>query len=152
MSLKQVEEFHKTFNCPVLDKPTIPNKERALLRIALIQEELNELKEGIINNDLPNVAKELTDLQYVIDGTYIEFGLQHVKDRLDDEVHRSNMSKTCDTLAETESTIKTYQKKGVDCYFEERNGKKIVMRAEDKKILKSNFYSAAKTDFVLNEL
>ena len=43
-ALNQVAEFHKTFNAPILDTPQIPSKERCELRISLLQEELNELK------------------------------------------------------------------------------------------------------------
>ncbi len=44
-ALNQVAEFHKTFDHPILDQPTIPAKKRCDLRVSLIQEELNELKE-----------------------------------------------------------------------------------------------------------
>ena len=47
-SLNQVAEFHRTFNAPILDTPQIP-LDRAELRINLLQEELNELKEAIKN-------------------------------------------------------------------------------------------------------
>ena len=46
-SLNQVAEFHKTFNAPILDTPQIPSKERATLRVSLLQEELDELKKAI---------------------------------------------------------------------------------------------------------
>ena len=49
-ALNQVKEFHKTFDVPVLKNPEIPSKARCELRISLIQEELNELKEAIENN------------------------------------------------------------------------------------------------------
>ena len=40
-SLNQVAEFQKTFNAPILDTPQIPSKERAALRVSLLQEELD---------------------------------------------------------------------------------------------------------------
>ena len=44
--LEDIKEFHETFKAPVLDKPKIPNKDRTDLRIALLQEELDEIKES----------------------------------------------------------------------------------------------------------
>ena len=74
-SLNQVAEFHRTFNAPILDTPQIPSEERARLRVKLLQEELDELKEAIANNDLVEVADALCDLQYVLSGAVLEFGL-----------------------------------------------------------------------------
>ena len=91
--LKQVQEFHETFGQPVLTTPTIPSKERCELRFALIEEELRELKEAYEANDIVGVADALTDLTYVVNGTYIEFGLAPLAEELFDEVQASNMSK-----------------------------------------------------------
>ena len=54
-ALNSVAEFHKTFGAPVLDSEQIPGKERCELRISLLQEELNELKQAIENNDLVEI-------------------------------------------------------------------------------------------------
>ena len=43
--------------------------------------------------DIVAVADALTDLAYVLFGTYVTHGLQEVADALFDEVQRSNMSK-----------------------------------------------------------
>lgn len=91
--IDQVDDFHKAFDVPRLSNPQIPNKERTLLRIRLIEEELNELKEGIDNNDLKEVADALCDIQYVLLGTVLEFGLHEKFEAMFDEVHKSNMSK-----------------------------------------------------------
>jgi predicted HAD superfamily Cof-like phosphohydrolase len=73
--LESVADFHDTFCCPVLTKPQIPDAKRCKLRVNLIQEELNELKEAIATNDLVEVADALADIQYVLSGTVHEFGL-----------------------------------------------------------------------------
>lgn len=65
----------------------------AFLRIALIQEELIELALGILIGNPVTVLDGLTDLQYVLDGTYLACGLQDYKDTAFREVHRSNMTK-----------------------------------------------------------
>ncbi|MBP7357533.1 MAG: nucleoside triphosphate pyrophosphohydrolase family protein, partial [Cloacibacterium sp.] len=74
-SLNQVAEFHRTFNAPILETPQIPSKERCELRVSLLQEELNELKQAIEDNDLVEIADALCDLQYVLSGAVLEFGL-----------------------------------------------------------------------------
>ena len=74
-SLNQVAEFHRTFNAPILENPQIPSAERCKLRIALLQEELNELKQAIEDQDIVEIADALCDLQYVLSGAVLEFGL-----------------------------------------------------------------------------
>jgi predicted HAD superfamily Cof-like phosphohydrolase len=88
-----VRAFHRSFKLPVLDKPTIPPKDRIKLRIALLREEVDELEAALNAGDLENALKEITDIQYVLDGAYAETGLWKVKDAAFWEVHRSNMSK-----------------------------------------------------------
>ena len=46
-SLNQVAQFHQTFGAPILAEPTIPSKERCGLRVSLLAEELDELKEWL---------------------------------------------------------------------------------------------------------
>ena len=100
--LNSVAEFHKTFKHPILDKPQIPSKDRCELRVSLIQEELKELEEAIANNDLVEVADALCDIQYVLSGAILEFGMGDKFKALFDEVQRSNMSKTCATREEAQ--------------------------------------------------
>lgn len=120
-ALNAVAEFHKTFKHPILSEPKIPGKERAELRVSLLAEELKELEEAIANNDLIEVADALCDLQYVLAGAVLEFGLGGKFKELFDEVQRSNMSKACKSMEEAEATIKYYQEeKGVDCFYEQQ--------------------------------
>lgn len=92
--LDQVEEFHRVFRCYLenLPKGNIPEKERAV-RYALMREELEEYREAAEAGDLVGVADALTDLMYVVLGTYLAHGLQDAAEELFREVHRSNMSK-----------------------------------------------------------
>jgi len=67
---------------------------KAFIRLQLIQEELCELAESFANEDVVESLDALTDLQYVIDGTYCALGMpDSLKEAAFDEVHRSNMSK-----------------------------------------------------------
>jgi predicted HAD superfamily Cof-like phosphohydrolase len=92
-TLEQVKEFHETYGLPVKATPDISDPKTNDLRINLLAEELDELKEALANNDILEVLDALTDLQYVLDGAYLSFGLHSVKDAAFNEVQRSNMSK-----------------------------------------------------------
>ncbi|QOR73858.1 Predicted phosphohydrolase, Cof family, HAD superfamily [Cruoricaptor ignavus] len=142
-ALNQVAEFHRTFNAPILASPQIPAKERCELRVRLLQEELDELQQAINNNDIVEVADALCDLQYVLSGAVLEFGLGEKFPALFEEVQRSNMSKACTTMQEAKDTIAHYKTKGQEAYAEECNGKINVHRAGDNKVLKSINYSPA---------
>ena len=58
-----------------------------------MEEELAEYKAAAEAGDLVAIADALTDLAYVLFGTYISHGLQDAAEALFAEVHRSNMSK-----------------------------------------------------------
>lgn len=143
-ALSSVGAFHDTFNLPILNDPIIPDAQRCTLRVNLIEEELNELKEAIQNNDLVEVADALCDIQYVLSGAILEFGMADKFKELFDEVQRSNMSKTCKTMEEAEATRKHYlDTKGTESHIKEKNGEYLVYRNEDSKVLKSVNYSPA---------
>lgn len=150
-ALNQVSEFHKTFNAPILDEPQIPSIERCELRISLLQEELNELSEAIAQNDLVEIADALCDLQYVLSGAVLEFGMGGKFVELFNEVQRSNMSKACANEQEAQDTIEHYRQKGEEA-FSERSGDKInVHRKSDNKVLKNKYYSPADLKSILNK-
>lgn len=143
-ALNSVAEFHKTFNLPIEKEPIIPSEKRCELRINLLQEELNELKEAIADNDLVEVADALADLQYVLSGAILEFGLGEKFNAIFSEVQRSNMSKTCKTKKEAEETQQFYaENKGMESEIKESNGEFLVYRINDGKVLKSINYSPA---------
>lgn len=139
----QVKEFHILMKQPVLEKPQIPSMDRALLRVALIQEELDELKEAIEAGDLLESLDALGDLQYVVSGSVLEFGMEDVFIDAFAEIHRSNMSKACPSLEDAELTQKHYLEKSVDTYIVERDSKFFVLRKDNHKQLKSITYSPA---------
>ncbi len=143
-ALRQVAAFHKTFKHPIEPTPTIPSPDRCKLRVSLIAEELKELEEAIENNDLVEVADALCDIQYVLSGAILEFGLAEKFKHLFEEVQRSNMSKACRTKEEAEATVKHYsENEQTPCYYKEVDGLFLVYREGDNKTLKSVAYSAA---------
>ena len=93
-NFNKVGIFMKTFGQEVKDKPSLSSDKINQLRIDLIQEELNELKEAMDNKDLLEVADALTDLLYVTYGAGHAFGIN--LDKCFDEVQSSNMSKLDD--------------------------------------------------------
>ena len=92
--LDDLVEFHRVFGAHIEDAPTVDLPDEVIaLRVSLIQEELNEYREAAEARDLVAVADALSDLMYVVLGTYVSHGLQNAAEALFDEVHRSNMSK-----------------------------------------------------------
>ncbi len=149
-ALNQVAEFHRTFGHPIEPQPVIPAAGRCNLRVALIAEELDELKEAIAQNDIVAVADALCDIQYVLSGAVLEFGLGEKFRSLFDEVQRSNMSKTCKTLEEAEATVAHYaEQQGVDGYIRQQGEYYLVHRSSDHKTLKSINYSPADLEGIL---
>jgi predicted HAD superfamily Cof-like phosphohydrolase len=112
---EQLLEFHAKVGQPILDKPQVPDEARIRLRAALIAEEFFEtmeamfarternnladiqattmdfIKHGWILINMPSFADGLADLDYVIEGTRIEFGIDGAP--IAAEVHRANMAK-----------------------------------------------------------
>ncbi|PRD55731.1 nucleoside triphosphate pyrophosphohydrolase family protein [Sphingobacterium gobiense] len=150
-TLTSVAEFHKTFQHPILDTPTIPSEARCNLRVALIAEELKELQEAIENKDIVEIADALCDIQYVLSGAVLEFGLKDKFNALFEEVQRSNMSKACKSEEEAKATQAHYLSKGVDSYYKEVDGLFLVFREGDNKTLKSVNYSPADLKGILEK-
>jgi predicted HAD superfamily Cof-like phosphohydrolase len=150
-SLNQVADFHRTFNAPILDTPQIPSEQRCQLRVSLLQEELNELSQAIKDNDLVEIADALCDIQYVLSGAVLEFGLGEKFVELFNEVQRSNMSKACSTEEEAQKTLEHYkQKDGTEGYYKQVGDKWVTYRNGDDKVLKSVGYSPANIKSMLD--
>ena len=147
--LNQVAEFHRTFKHPILATPQIPSEDRCKLRVALIAEELKELEVAILEKDIVGVADALADIQYVLSGAVLEFGLGEQFKVLFDEVQRSNMNKASNPEEEAKATVQHFQEKGTECYYVKDADKYLVYRTSDNKTLKSIFYSPADLEGVL---
>ena len=87
----RVMDFMNNFKQEVKYNPEFPDEKVQKLRISLIEEELEELKEAIENKDIVEVADALTDILYVTYGAGAAFGID--LDKCFEEVHSSNMSK-----------------------------------------------------------
>ena len=90
-NFEKVGLFMKTFGQEVKNKPGLSSEKINNLRISLINEELEELKQAMKNNDLKEAVDALTDILYVTYGAGHAFGVN--LDKCFDEVQKSNMSK-----------------------------------------------------------
>lgn len=113
---QQVRSFHDAFGVPCRDTPGIPDDDTVRLRLRLIAEEFCEVldaagysgtaevifaivKDALHDNppeiaDLPVFAKELSDLDYVVEGTRLAFGIDG--EPVADATQASNLSKLGD--------------------------------------------------------
>ncbi len=88
----RVREFHRCYDLPVRTEPTVRiGGDQAELRLALIEEEVAELRAAVAISDLAAVADALADIVYVAYGSAAVYGID--LDSVIDEVHASNMTK-----------------------------------------------------------
>ena len=139
----EVEEFNEVMGKSYQNRttPTIDPKDADFV-INFIQEELDELKVAVKEKNIIEIFDALLDITYVgLGNGALVFGL---KDKMLDgyaEVQASNMSKICKTITEAEETVKLRSKQqGEPCHYEESNGKYVVYRTSDNKVMKSINY------------
>lgn len=110
---EQVMAFHDAMKQPILEVPAVPADERVRLRLRLVVEECFEFVDSCVDVDaptttifnallkiidtaplkvdLPNVADALGDIDYVVEGSRLEFGISGAP--IAAEIHRSNLMK-----------------------------------------------------------
>ncbi len=88
---EDVLDFHRKAKHHIEPFPRIPPDHVQRLRRKVIREEVNELLDGIDNNDLVEVADGCADAIVVIIGTAISYGIDLRP--IWDEVHSCNMKK-----------------------------------------------------------
>lgn len=89
----KVREFMEAFDQEVKKKPEWPDADTVNLRVDLIEEEYDELKQAVYSYDgtITDVADALCDILYVVYGMAHSYGIDI--DECFREVHVSNMSK-----------------------------------------------------------
>jgi len=90
-NFEKVKQFMQTFGQEVKTKASFSDEKTNQLRLDLIMEEFEELKNAMESKDLLEVADALTDILYVTYGAGHAFGIN--LDKCFDEVQNSNMSK-----------------------------------------------------------
>ena len=112
---RQVREFMKAVGQVILDKPGVPDEATVRLRGRLVMEEAFEFAQSLVDNrsqqalqhmklnamvvlenstiqvNLPEAADALADIDYVVEGSRIAFGIDGAP--IAAEVHRANMTK-----------------------------------------------------------
>jgi predicted HAD superfamily Cof-like phosphohydrolase len=86
-----VKEFHKAFNHPYTEKPTLMNLDRAEKRYSWMKEEIDEFIEATKNNDLYEQVDAMIDNIYFALGTLVELGVE--PEPIFKIVQEANMSK-----------------------------------------------------------
>jgi len=86
---KFMEAFGQLKNAP--EDPELPDAETVKLRLDLIVEEVEELREGLNRQNMVDVLDALCDILYVTYGAGHAFGID--LDEPFNNVHHSNMSK-----------------------------------------------------------
>lgn len=90
-NFEMVGDFMEAFGQEVLYMPKMPDTNLAALRLDLITEEVQELRDGLGKRSMLEIADALTDILYVVYGAGHAFGID--LDECFNEVHRSNMTK-----------------------------------------------------------
>jgi len=143
--LAAVEDFHRMVKSPLVATPALPDRARQELRLSLLAEELQELRDALRTGDLVEAADALADLQYVLSGTVLELGMGGCFKDLFDEVHRSNMTKRCPSADDAAKTVAHYLARDGTVAHAEADpavpGSFLVYRTSDHKALKSVNFS-----------
>lgn len=93
ITINKVAEFQKSFGQIINQSPALVKAELAGLRFKLMEEENEEYLDAVAANDLVEIADALGDQLYILCGTILTHGMQHIITDVFDEIHRSNMSK-----------------------------------------------------------
>lgn len=92
--ITSVKKFHTTFGLGYSETPRADlGESKNLLRFNLMKEENEEYLDAARQDDMVEVADALGDMLYILCGTIIEHGMQHLIEEVFDEIQRSNMSK-----------------------------------------------------------
>jgi predicted HAD superfamily Cof-like phosphohydrolase len=91
--IKKVEVFHNVFKQEMSDKPIVYPSGGHDIRFNLMREENEEYLEACKAGDLVEIADALGDQLYILCGTILKHGMQHIIEDVFAEIHESNMSK-----------------------------------------------------------
>lgn len=91
--LKAVSAFHKAFKQKDGEWPQSLKENDYKLRHRLMAEENDEYLQACEENTLVGIADALGDQLYILCGTILKHGMQHIIEDVFDEIQASNMSK-----------------------------------------------------------
>lgn len=150
---EQIKELMLAMGQPVLSKPTVLTEERLNLRLRLTRSELKEFEDASIAGDKVEMLDGLIDRMVVLIGDFHECGMSHLLEPAFDEVHRSNMTKLCDTAEEAALTLLSLESQNpTEQYYYLPVGRHfVVYRKSDHKFQKSIKYEKPNLAPLLNE-
>lgn len=91
--LKAVETFHIAFGQENGSEPRNLTTDECELRHSLMLEENDEYLDACDENSLIEIADALGDQLYILCGTILKHGMQHIIEDVFNEIQASNMSK-----------------------------------------------------------
>ena len=94
--IEAVEKFHNAFGQENGKYPQPLDEYGFNLRHSLMKEENDEYLEACFKNSLVDIADALGDQLYILCGTILKHGMQHIIEDVFDEIQASNMSKLGD--------------------------------------------------------
>jgi predicted HAD superfamily Cof-like phosphohydrolase len=94
--LEDVEKFHNAFEQENGESPRLISHSEFDLRHTLMKEENDEYLDACHAKDLVEVADALGDQLYILCGTILKHGMQHIIEDVFAEIQASNMSKLGD--------------------------------------------------------
>lgn len=94
--LLSVEKFHVAFGQENGESPKLLTHGEYDLRHTLMKEENDEYLDACAAKDLVEIADALGDQLYILCGTILKHGMQHIIEDVFDEIQASNMSKLGD--------------------------------------------------------
>lgn len=155
---QKIIEFNKAFGVKTNTTPQLNILENdpklIAYRLALVQEEFEELQEAITTNNFTEIIDALTDIQYVVLGFYTAIGID--ADKAFKIVHDSNMSKLCKTEEDAIETVKRYKEETPQRYDSPNYRKSddgihwVVYNESTTKILKSYLYTPANFESLIS--
>jgi predicted HAD superfamily Cof-like phosphohydrolase len=161
-NFEKVKEFNRAFGLevPSVIRPHlfVQDPKQVHLKLNLILEEVEELKEALQKEDLVETVDALADILYVVYGAGISFGVD--MDKAFSIVHLSNMSKLCRTQKEAEETVQWYKDQFVQgtvpydspiYRHDPTTGYYIVLNQSTGKILKNIHYQPVDLYPILKE-
>lgn len=145
-----VRDFNKVFQReklnPLADFTDLKEVAKATQQLQLIEEELEELREAIINNDWDGCKDAVADLLVVTYG--MGYIMDINADKAVQEVNRANMTKVCITKDQVKRTVDKYNKEGVECSVLKSSTDDgdvwLVKSSKDQEDSKGKFYPKGK--------
>lgn len=148
-NFQKVKEFNTSFAVERANEfkdEVYENQKLIQLRMGLIREEMKELEEAVSNKDRKETIDALTDILYVVYGMGDCLNID--LDKSFDIVHRSNMSKICETEEQAVETVLKYKNDPnspykTPSYRKLNENQWLIYNKDTGKVLKNKDYQKA---------